>query len=1503
MDEANGDIYLIQKIGHLAGHQISVLYWEIDGRVFGKEEKEITFDVGRSDVAVLSSSEEVLHVNVSETAVIGTVIVTVNVTSSDPSTPPLYSFLEPSNRFIIDQYSGDVAIVENLHWKESPYHLVAVASTASAKANVLLVVHVEDVNNNHPVILSTNEVMVFGTGTNRVIHHVVAIDEDYGSHATITFEIISDPSNCFDIDHKTELLFALMKIELVGALSMLRHPSSANSTVVVRASDGGSPALFVDQTIMIRLYDGTKNWRYFSEDEQDVEISDTTPVGTVIKALNLDGTAAIRLFPSTSAFEIDEFGKITLLGTLIPGNYVLYVLAKSLEGDVDALSLTVRVSASTTAAPRISSPSCGSITVPENRVLDDFKQIVPLNASKNSRFRIKGSSKIFDIDPLTGKLSSIPLDREHHSEHLLAIEVYDGQMSDSCSVQITVSDVNDNSPQFSPSTPQVININETVEVRDLIYRFIAFDDDIDSGGSVLFELVEDPSNAFDLNPESGELLFMREPLGVGKDWMIRVKAYDKGRPSLGTDRLLTIQNSRFETERPEMAPSFLRQKYVAMIDEGLTPGQIVSKVATSSRDFRITYSIVEGNTDNAFEIDDDGVVRTLQELDYEIKESYDLKIIATGAFPHQIRTRLLVDVHNVNDNPPVFRPHNKKKILETVPIGSYVTTVVANDADNLGTLEYSLDPNEERFVIDRFTGVIHLLTSLDYEMVEEITVNVLVSDGNFTAKTSVMVLVMDVNDNAPEFQQHFISQSTKAGDVVLKLIAFDRDSGENGRVSYSLADTYGTFHLDSNDGTLTLTTPVTSGIEFLLTVIASDHGFPLMSSTIPVRVLVTKDDELQRRPEFPHSSYEFVVSESTVRNVVFGNVSVSRGVPYIYRIMDPIVSEVFHIDQVGRLTVKAALDREAHEFYSFAIDVGSQSLAYHENSTATVTIRVSDVNDNDPVFNDEEKPVVITDGMRSGEVLRRLKAVDLDAGENGRLSYRIVSGDDYNIFTVESDGGALIFNQLDDEQLMKHTDGKWILYVEASDHGRIPRASILALPIVVELRSWSGTAPFFVIPSYHVVVPENAPIDRPVFIARATNRYGISMKTIRYQLKDNDQTFAIHPIDGSIRLRHRLDFETRTSYQMSLVASDGNARSAVVSLKFMVLPVDEFPPVFTQSVYAFQIPLEAASGTIVGEVHAVDADAGVHGIPEYRIEPPSDLVTVEKSSGVVLLKSKPDGKRNNTVQQITVIAASSYIQQTRAIINLEIGGFLLSTTNSSFSSNIFKIGAASIVVLAVLLVCLLGCCLFGYQSSKFKEVNSPHKQTYSVSRGRNVEISRKGVCRLACSSKQDLPSNIVQKSSSSSSSALSNSALRNSLISHREGTSTRSQPDSGIDQDSASVNSSITDYLISIGVNPNLNLSRPRCFVLVQMCKCVFYRIHRPDTIDSAINEYMYARLDDILPSAQISESADKLEGFYQCSQTRLTAPTFQPLTETLDELEEVESNQNRRREYVQVEI
>ncbi|RCN33068.1 cadherin domain protein [Ancylostoma caninum] len=155
--------------------------------------------------------------------------------------------------------------------------------------------------------------------------------------------------------------------------------------------------------------------------------------------------------------------------------------------------------------------------------------------------------------------------------------------------------------------------------------------------------------------------------------------------------------------------------------------------------------------------------------------------------------------------------------------------------------------------------------------------------------------------------------------------------------------------------------------------------------------------------------------------------------------MDSRASELFDVDHLGRLSLRTTLDRETKDHYSFTVEVGSQPVSYHQNSTTTVNVRVTDVNDNSPVFSHPNWAVTVRDGMRSGEVLQRLVATDADDAENGRISYRILSGDDYGIFSVAPDTGALMFNQWDDEQLVRHNDGKWTIFVEAKDHGSIRR--------------------------------------------------------------------------------------------------------------------------------------------------------------------------------------------------------------------------------------------------------------------------------------------------------------------------------------------------------------------------------------------------------------------------------------------------------------------------------
>lgn len=49
-----------------------------------------------------------------------------------------------------------------------------------------------------------------------------------------------------------------------------------------------------------------------------------------------------------------------------------------------------------------------------------------------------------------------------------------------------------------------------------------------------------------------------------------------------------------------------------------------------TEDAPLAYSIVSGNVDAAFDIDEEGRITTAQELDYEIENVYHLKVIGTG---------------------------------------------------------------------------------------------------------------------------------------------------------------------------------------------------------------------------------------------------------------------------------------------------------------------------------------------------------------------------------------------------------------------------------------------------------------------------------------------------------------------------------------------------------------------------------------------------------------------------------------------------------------------------------------------------------------------------------------------------------------------------------------------------------------------------------------------------------------------------------------------------------
>ena len=198
-----------------------------------------------------------------------------------------------------------------------------------------------------------------------------------------------------------------------------------------------------------------------------------------------------------------------------------------------------------------------------------------------------------------------------------------------------------------------------------------------------------------------------------------------------------------------------------------------------------------------------GVITTSASLDYETTQDYKITLQATdaGSPPLATTVTVIIIITGVNEHSPQFTPNNTYNLTaaESLAIGHDVITVSASDADagSQGEVTYSITAGDTygNFVIDKHTGVVELVSGLDYETSSQITLTVTATDGDsgspLSAQTIVTVNVVDVNDNYPECLPTLLTpavlESAAVGDVVATLNCSDQDSGSDGQLSYTIS--------------------------------------------------------------------------------------------------------------------------------------------------------------------------------------------------------------------------------------------------------------------------------------------------------------------------------------------------------------------------------------------------------------------------------------------------------------------------------------------------------------------------------------------------------------------------------------------------------------------------------------------------------------------------------------------------------------------------------------------
>lgn len=228
---------------------------------------------------------------------------------------------------------------------------------------------------------------------------------------------------------------------------------------------------------------------------------------------------------------------------------------------------------------------------------------------------------------------------------------------------------------------------------------------------------------------------------------------------------------------------------------------------------QVTYSILSGDG-GAFVVNSStGVITTSASLDYETSQEYKITVQATdaGSPPQATTTTVIIIITGVNEHCPQFNNTYNMTAAESLALGHDVITVSASDADagSQGEVTYAITAGDTygNFVIDKHTGVIELVSSLDYETSSKITLIVTATDGDsgspLSAQATVTINVVDVNDNYPECLSTLLTpavlESAAVGDVIATLNCSDQDSGSDGQLSYTISS-------GNSDGKIIMTT-------------------------------------------------------------------------------------------------------------------------------------------------------------------------------------------------------------------------------------------------------------------------------------------------------------------------------------------------------------------------------------------------------------------------------------------------------------------------------------------------------------------------------------------------------------------------------------------------------------------------------------------------------------------------------------------------------------------------
>ncbi|XP_023559816.1 protocadherin beta-14 [Octodon degus] len=463
-----------------------------------------------------------------------------------------------------------------------------------------------------------------------------------------------------------------------------------------------------------------------------------------------------------------------------------------------------------------------------------------------------------------------------------------------------------------------------------------------------------------------------------------------------------------------------------------------------------------------------------------------------------------LQLQDINDNDPEFLENEiLLKISESSRPGTPFPLKIAQDLDvgNNTVQNYTISTNSHFHLVTRDHNdgrkypELVLDKALDHEEQPEMMLTLTALDGGSPPRTGIAqvhIMILDINDNAPEFGQGLykvqVPENSPIGFHIITVSARDLDAGTHGELSYtffqSSSQVMQTFEINTNTGEIRLKKLLDyEETKFYhVEVEASDGGGLSGKCTVKLEVMDVNDNAPELITsllisDIPENSPETVVAIFEISDPDSGDngkmvCSIQNHLPFNLKST---------VENFYTLLTEGALDREKKSEYNITItvtDLGTPRL----KTQHTITLQVSDINDNAPTFTQSSYTLFVPENNSPALLIGTISATDRDSGSNAQVTYSLLppqhphphpqphpqqqpQPDLASLVSINADTGQLFALRALDYEALRAFEFR----VGAADRGS-PALSSEAL-VRVRVLDANDNAPFVLYPPHNASAP------------------------------------------------------------------------------------------------------------------------------------------------------------------------------------------------------------------------------------------------------------------------------------------------------------------------------------------------------------------------------------------------------------------------------------------------